>query len=87
MTPGHLATPATPANPAILAQKPAEGIRPAGLPSPHRTEFFDWFAPGEARSVWIGDVEVVVRFVERKGRRARIAVIRISRSPDPNLPS
>lgn len=34
----------------------------------------DWYAEGEARTVEIGGLEVIVRFVGRKGRRARIAI-------------
>ncbi len=35
----------------------------------------DWYSPGESRSVQVGDVRVIVRFVGRKGRRARIAIL------------
>jgi hypothetical protein len=34
----------------------------------------DWYSEGEAKTVEIGGFEVVVRFVGRKGRRARIAI-------------
>jgi hypothetical protein len=34
----------------------------------------DWFAEGEARTVYAHGVKIVVRFVGRKGRKARIAI-------------
>jgi hypothetical protein len=34
----------------------------------------DWYAVGEARDVEFGGVRMTVRFVGRKGRRARIAI-------------
>ena len=38
------------------------------------TQSFDWYGEGEERTVDVGDVQVVVKFVGRKGRRARIAI-------------
>jgi hypothetical protein len=35
----------------------------------------DWFAEGEARTVSAQGVKIVVRFVGRKGRKARIAIL------------
>ncbi len=35
-----------------------------------------WYSPGDSRTFRIGDVDVVIRLVARKGRRARIAVAR-----------
>ena len=37
-------------------------------------EVIDWFSQGESCSLQIGGMSVVVRFIGRKGRRARIAV-------------
>jgi|WetSurMetagenome_2_1015567.scaffolds.fasta_scaffold2008356_1 hypothetical protein len=34
----------------------------------------DWYAEGEERVVEVGGVQVVIRFVGRRGRRARIAI-------------
>jgi hypothetical protein len=34
----------------------------------------DWYHEGSARTVRIGDVEVTIRYVGRKGRRGRIAI-------------
>lgn len=34
----------------------------------------DWYSEGETRVVRIGDVEVLIRLVARKGRRGRILV-------------
>lgn len=38
------------------------------------SQSFDWYAEGEVRTIEIGGIEVVVKFVGRKGRRARIAI-------------
>ena len=35
---------------------------------------YDWYGEGEERTVDVGDIQVVVKFVGRKGRRARIAI-------------
>lgn len=37
-------------------------------------ELVDWFSQGESCSLQIGGTSVEVRFIGRKGRRARIAV-------------
>lgn len=37
-------------------------------------ELIDWFAQGESCTLEVGGTCVVVRFIGRKGRRARIAV-------------
>jgi hypothetical protein len=37
-------------------------------------ELIDWLSQGESCTLRIGSTSVVVRFIERKGRRARIAV-------------
>ena len=37
-------------------------------------ELVDWFSQGESCSLQIGETSVVIRFIGRKGRRARIAV-------------
>jgi hypothetical protein len=34
----------------------------------------DWYTAGEARLVEVGGVQVLVRFIGRKGRRGRIAI-------------
>lgn len=39
-----------------------------------RTETSDWYSEGESRIVRVGDMEVHVRFVGRKGRRGRIVI-------------
>jgi len=38
------------------------------------SQSIDWYAEGEERIVEAGGIRVVVRFVGRKGRRARIAI-------------
>lgn len=44
-----------------------------GLPSA-ASQCIDWYAEGEERIVEAGGIQVVVRFVGRKGRRGRIAI-------------
>ena len=39
------------------------------------SQSIDWYAPGQSRTVEINGVHVTVRFVGRKGRRARIAIV------------
>jgi hypothetical protein len=34
----------------------------------------DWFHEGEAKAVEVDGVQIVVRFIGRKGRRGRIAI-------------
>jgi hypothetical protein len=38
-------------------------------------ESLDWYAEGESRTVVVDGVQVTVRYVGRKGRRSRIAVV------------
>ena len=38
------------------------------------SQSIDWYAEGEERSVEAGGMQVVVRFVGRKGRRGRISI-------------
>ena len=42
-------------------------------------ELVDWFSQGESCLLQIGGTSVVVRFIGRKGRRARIAVTAMQR--------
>lgn len=51
-----------------IESKPAEPVKPP--PSTH----IDWYGMGETRVVRVGEVEVRIRFVGRKGRRGRILV-------------
>ena len=45
-----------------------------GRPSSSVSQCTDWYAEGEDRIVEAGGIQVVVRFVGRKGRRGRIAI-------------
>lgn len=54
------------------AEKPQEAEGNAG-DRQHQT--IEWFAPGQERVVEVNGVPVTIRFVGRKGRRARIAVV------------
>ncbi len=38
------------------------------------SQSIDWYADGEERTVEVGGIQIVVRFVGRKGRRGRIAI-------------
>ena len=38
------------------------------------SQSIDWYAEGQSRTVDVDGVRVTVRFVARKGRRARIAI-------------
>jgi hypothetical protein len=53
-----------------------DAIAPA--PPPERIESFsrciDWYAEGETRVIEVDGVKIMVRFVGRHGRRARIAI-------------
>lgn len=50
---------------------PASQQRPAESPT---CQSIDWFHEGDERVVKVGDMLVTVRFIGRKGRRARIAI-------------
>ena len=44
-------------------------------PAPtNASQSIDWYSEGQSRVVEIGDVQVTVRCVGRKGRRARISI-------------
>ena len=44
------------------------------LPVATLSQSIDWYAEGQSRVVEIGDVQVIVRCVGKKGRRARISI-------------
>jgi len=45
------------------------------LPMPRTTcQSIDWFSEGQCRMVEVCGVQMLVRYVGRKGRRARIAI-------------
>jgi len=44
-------------------------------------ELVDWLAPGQSCSMQFGDACVVIRLIERRGRRARIAVSASQNAP------
>lgn len=45
-------------------------------PQPHSpdSQSIEWYYPGQARTVEVDGVEVTIRYVGRKGRRARISI-------------
>lgn len=43
--------------------------------APAVCQSIDWYHPGQSRTVEVSEVQLSVRFVGRKGRRARIAII------------
>ena len=44
------------------------------VPRPPESTSIDWYAESQARDVVVAGIRVTVRFVGRKGRRARIAI-------------
>ena len=40
----------------------------------HTVRQINWFRPGESHTVSIGGMQVIIRFVGRRGRRGRIAI-------------
>jgi hypothetical protein len=43
--------------------------------APPLSQSTDWYSEGESRTVELPSVQVTVRFIGRKGRRARIAIV------------
>lgn len=43
-------------------------------PCRDQSESIDWYAEGQVRTVEVGEARVVIRFIGRKGRRARISI-------------
>jgi hypothetical protein len=41
---------------------------------PHFSQSIDWYSDGESRTIFASGVQITVRFISRKGRRARIAI-------------
>lgn len=54
----------------LIRQTPENQIPMGG----ERSEVMDWLAPGQSCSLQIGGANVVIRLIERKGRRARISI-------------
>lgn len=52
----------------------AAAIKPSFGAALPRAETIDWYSKGESRTVIIDGLEVRVRLVGRKGRRARIVI-------------
>jgi hypothetical protein len=42
---------------------------------PGTCQSIDWYAEGQARTVDVAGVRITVRFIGRKGRRGRIAIV------------
>jgi hypothetical protein len=53
--------------------QPLPSDQTAGVALP-TSKCVDWYHEGECRSVEIGGVRIVIRFVGRRGRRGRIAI-------------
>ncbi|HEY0985118.1 hypothetical protein [Schlesneria sp.] len=59
-------------------QTPTEPLTvcsPATTYARDRSQSIDWYSEGEERTIEVGDVKVTVRFVGRRGRRGRIALV------------
>jgi hypothetical protein len=53
-----------------------DGIDPAPASSPSpSSQSVDWYHEGESRTVEMDGVRVTVKFIGRKGRRGRIAIV------------
>lgn len=48
--------------------------RPRNVPAPRSSAMIDWYSEGETKQVEFHGVQVTVRFIGRRGRRARIAI-------------
>jgi hypothetical protein len=50
-------------------------LSPDGIErSTRESQSVEWYTEGQTRAVYIDGVQITIRFVGRKGRRARIAV-------------
>lgn len=49
--------------------------KPIGDKKADQSQMIDWYSEGEERTIEIGEVQVTVRFIGRKGRRGRISVV------------
>lgn len=61
-----------------FTEKPAENAN-SGHGEPVR--IVDWLSQGESCELKVGGVQFVVRFIGRKGRRARISVVASQKVP------
>jgi hypothetical protein len=57
-------------------QQAAKEVKKGGdvLPSAPTSCSIDWYHEGQSRTVEVDGVQVVVRFIGRKGRRGRISI-------------
>jgi hypothetical protein len=55
------------------AESSAETARQYGPPK--TASCIDWFSEGEAKVVEVVGIKITIRFIGRKGRRARIAIV------------
>jgi len=51
-----------------------EATRQPKTEPPQTTQSFDWYSEGEGRIVEVNGVRITVRYVGRKGRRARFVI-------------
>ena len=51
-----------------------QSVEPPGTLTPIICQSINWYSEGEGRIVDVGGVTVTVRYVGRKGRRARILI-------------
>jgi hypothetical protein len=58
-----------------MSQEKQQTNAPGADASPPRSVSIDWYSEGESRTVEVDGVQVTVRFVGRKGRRGRIAIL------------
>jgi hypothetical protein len=58
----------------IAQQSDQLTVRDQTVALPPTCQSIEWYSEGEERVVDVGGVRIAVRFVGRKGRRARIAI-------------
>jgi hypothetical protein len=59
----------------MVDRHPLSSQSVSASPAPPASQSIDWYREGESRTVEMSGVKVTVRFVGRKGRRCRIAII------------
>lgn len=51
-----------------------------------QVQYIEWYSQGQARSIIVEGHEILVRFVGRKGRKARIAIVAPPGAQFDNMP-
>lgn len=54
--------------------KQLEHLPAAGQTPVPTSQCIDWYAEGESRTVEVGEIQISIRLIGRRGRRSRIAI-------------